>query len=441
MANVKITDLPSAATLDGTELVEMVQDGTSVQGTLANIGTLVGSISAGGSSTQIQYNLNGALTGSSGLTWVNGASRLTTVNITTTGLISSAASMTSGAGFRVPHGVAPTSPTNGDIWTTTAGLFARINGSTQGPFAASSAGGSTTEIQYNNSGAFAGSPSLTWTQGSTTLATVNLTLTGLALTAASGSGSAGIRLPHGSAPSSPTNGDFWSTTSGFFGRVNGSTIGPFGASTAAGSDTQVQYNSSGAFAGSNSFTWNQGSTTLTSVNYTATGLVLTAASGSSSAGIRLPHGSAPSSPTNGDLWTTTAGLLARINGATVGPFGASNVSLSASNAWTKNQYTTPSPLTDGANIAVDASLSNNFYVTLGGNRTLDNPSNLADGMVINFHIEQDGTGSRTLAFGSKYKFSGGSKTLSTAASARDLISCLYDSRDDILLCVLAKAFS
>jgi len=35
--------------------------------------------------------------------------------------------------------------------------------------------------------------------------------------------------------------------------------------------------------------------------------------------IRLAHGSAPSSPVNGDMWTTTAGLYVRINGVTVGP--------------------------------------------------------------------------------------------------------------------------
>jgi hypothetical protein len=38
--------------------------------------------------------------------------------------------------LRVPHGTAPTSPTDGDIWSTTAGVFARINGSTVGPFVA-----------------------------------------------------------------------------------------------------------------------------------------------------------------------------------------------------------------------------------------------------------------------------------------------------------------
>jgi hypothetical protein len=38
---------------------------------------------------------------------------------------------TNGAGFNIPHGTAPTTPVNGDIWTTTGGIFWRQNGSTQ----------------------------------------------------------------------------------------------------------------------------------------------------------------------------------------------------------------------------------------------------------------------------------------------------------------------
>lgn len=37
------------------------------------------------------------------------------------------------------------------------------------------------------------------------------------------------------------------------------------------------------------------------------------------ASLRLRHGVAPTSPNDGDLWTTTAGLYVRINGVTVGP--------------------------------------------------------------------------------------------------------------------------
>lgn len=54
---------------------------------------------------------------------------------------------------------------------------------------------------------------------------------------------------------------------------------------------------------------------------TFTGSVLFPAATTSATSIRVPHGSAPTTPTNGDIWTTTAGLYARINGSTVGPFG------------------------------------------------------------------------------------------------------------------------
>lgn len=73
-----------------------------------------------------------------------GMTSIGTGTLTATGLVLTAASTTSGAGFRLPHGAAPTTPTDGDTWTTTAGMYARINGATIGPF---SAGGSTT---YSN---------------------------------------------------------------------------------------------------------------------------------------------------------------------------------------------------------------------------------------------------------------------------------------------------
>jgi hypothetical protein len=49
----------------------------------------------------------------------------------------------------------------------------------------------------------------------------------------------------------------------------------------------------------------------------------------SNASIRLPHGTAPSSPTNGDVWTTTSGLYVRVNGATVGPLTSGITTLSS----------------------------------------------------------------------------------------------------------------
>jgi hypothetical protein len=46
------------------------------------------------------------------------------------GLLLTDASDTAEAGLRLPHGVAPTSPVDGDVWTTTTGTFVRVNGGT-----------------------------------------------------------------------------------------------------------------------------------------------------------------------------------------------------------------------------------------------------------------------------------------------------------------------
>lgn len=65
-------------------------------------------------------------------------------------------------------------------------------------------------------------------------------------------------------------------------------------------------------------------------------------------------------------------------------------------------------LTDGASISLDLSVGNNFSVTLQGNRTLANPTNETVGQCGFIVVRQDATGGRTLAFGSEYKFIGGS---------------------------------
>ena len=82
----------------------------------------------------------------------------------------------------------------------------------------------------------------------------------------------------------------------------------------------------------------------------------------------------------------------------------------------------PSTLTDASTIAVDLSNGNNFVVTLGGNRTLNNPTNIVVGQTGQIYVIQDGTGSRTLSYGSYWKFSGGTApTLTTTANAVDLL--------------------
>lgn len=80
-------------------------------------------------------------------------------------------------------------------------------------------------------------------------------------------------------------------------------------------------------------------------------------------------------------------------------------------------------LTDAATIAVDMSTFFNATVTLGGNRTLGNPSNTKVGQSGIIYVVQDGTGSRTLAYAANYKFGAGvAPTLSTAIGAVDRLT-------------------
>lgn len=112
------------------------------------------------------------------------------------------------------------------------------------------------------------------------------------------------------------------------------------------------------------------------------------------------------------------------------------------NSFTAAQAVTPVALTDAATINTNAALSNTFRVTLAGNRTLANPTNLRDGMVLNWKIKQDGTGNRTLAYGTKFKWpSGTAPVLSTAASAVDLLTAQYHADSDILLGNVLKGFA
>jgi hypothetical protein len=89
-------------------------------------------------------------------------------------------------------------------------------------------------------------------------------------------------------------------------------------------------------------------------------------------------------------------------------------------------------LTDGATITPDFDANQNFSVTLGGNRTLANPTNIDAGQTGSIFVVQDATGGRTLSFGSYWKFAGGTApTLSTGANAVDRIDYIVKSSTEI----------
>ena len=100
--------------------------------------------------------------------------------------------------------------------------------------------------------------------------------------------------------------------------------------------------------------------------------------------------------------------------------GANIAVLNSAQTFTAAQRGTITVLTDGATITPDFSVTNNYSVTLAGNRTLANPTNTTAGQSGSIFVSQDGTGSRTLAYGTNWDFAGGTApTLSTAASAVD----------------------
>ena len=91
-------------------------------------------------------------------------------------------------------------------------------------------------------------------------------------------------------------------------------------------------------------------------------------------------------------------------------------------------------LTDAATIAFDWDTGINFDVTLGGNRTLGNPTNGQPGTWRTIEVIQDGTGGRTLAFGGNYVFKDGTApTVSAGISAHDrlFIFCATASRFEV----------
>ena len=98
-------------------------------------------------------------------------------------------------------------------------------------------------------------------------------------------------------------------------------------------------------------------------------------------------------------------------------------------------------LTDAATITPDFGANQNFTVTLAGNRTLANPTNIVVGQTGSIFLVQDGTGSRTLSFYTYYDFAGGTApTISTTAAAVDRIDYIVRTATSIH-CVFTADYS
>lgn len=129
-----------------------------------------------------------------------------------------------------------------------------------------------------------------------------------------------------------------------------------------------------------------------------------------------------------DLATRSAGDLN--SGTLLDARLSTNVPLKNTvNVHTKAVVITPIVLTDAATIATDANTSNRFRVTLGGNRTLGNPTNTTDGQQCVWEIIQDGTGGRALALDTAFVLCTGIllSAINTAANKRSFLTAIFSS--------------
>ena len=172
-----------------------------------------------------------------------------------TGEVATPASTTSSAGFSIAPGVAPSAPTNGEIWNSGTELLAQISGVSE-----TLARQSWVTSQLGSY--------LTTSAASTTYAALaGATFTGLVSTPAATTASAFLRIAHGAAPTTPVNGDVWTTTSGLFARING------------GTQQYAPLGSTNTFTGTNTFSGasvSVGTSTAASTYNIGTGATLTA---------------------------------------------------------------------------------------------------------------------------------------------------------------------
>ena len=132
---------------------------------------------------------------------------------------------------------------------------------------------------------------------------------------------------------------------------------------------------------------------------------------------------------------TTAFVVAEIAdevGTTVQAFDADTAKTDAVQTYTAAQRGEITTLTSGATVTPNLNDSNNFTLTLGQNLTIANPTNCTAGQSGSIFLVQDGTGSRTGAWGSYWDFAGGvAPVLTTAANAVDRVDYVVRSASSI----------
>ena len=317
---------------------------------------------------------------------------MTAGNATFQGKVATPPSAAGGAGLNIGQGVAPSSPVNGDIWINGSGQLVWYGaGATQlgvGTVTSVTCGTGLTGGVITGAGTCAvnvgtGASQIVQLNGSSQLPALNASLltaisasnisAGALSTAYGGTGltsftRSGTTTTFSSLDGATTNGhcvqfdasggllDSGGSCAGGGVSVgtanqlawyasNGSTV----AGLTTGNNGVLVTNGSGVPSISSTLPANISATTATLISpamtgtatyaaMTGSGKLTTAATNATSAGLTLPPGTAPTSPVNGDIWTTTSSLQVRLNGVTV--------SL-GSGSGTVTSIATTSPITGG----------------------------------------------------------------------------------------------
>lgn len=309
------------------------------------------------------------------------------------GKLTTAASATGGAGINIGQGVAPSAPVNGDIWINSSGaLVWQGGGATQsgvGTVTSVICGTGLTGGTITTSGTCAvnlgtGANQIVQLNGSGFLPAVNASLlTNLSATAIT-SGALSSAYGGTGLTSFTRNG-----TTTAFSSLDGATTGGHcvqfdasgglldsggacaGGGVTSGTVNQLAYYSatgsslaglstanngvlvtsaSGAPSISTTLPASLSATTMTLISpaisgtatysaMTGSGKLTTAATSAANAGLNIPPGTAPTSPANGDIWSTTSGVYVRVNGVTQGPL--------SNGSGTVTTVATSSPITGG----------------------------------------------------------------------------------------------
>jgi hypothetical protein len=149
--------------------------------------------------------------------------------------------------------------------------------------------------------------------------------------------------------------------------------------------------------------------------------------------LRVAHGSAPSSPTNGDVWSTTAAWIVRTNGAT-----ETLATLAGTQTLTAKRVTprvtseassaTPTINTDNTDLHRITALTVNitsFTTNLSGTPTHGQK----------LIIEITGTAARTIAWGAEFEASTVALPTTTVTTAMLTVGFIYNSATTNWRCV------